>query len=616
MKGAFAVFALLFLVTAARGQISSTKSEVGIVSVRQETSGKCGDNLEWEYDDIFGTLSIKGTGNMNDFSSDTGATPWTVWMGSIKAVVIDDGATSIGNFAFYNCHRLTSVAIPETVTTIGRYAFSGSGLTSLYLPESVNSIRDYAFAECNSLVSADITGNITIFETGVFYRCMNLRTVNISGNSPTIAAAAFFGCNNLTSVTLSAYVTSIGTDAFNGCSSLQTIIIPDSVEIIGNNAFLNCNSLTSVMIPSKVTTIEINAFGSCSELISINVDPRNPCFESVDGVLIDKVNKTLIQYPCGKTSDYQVPTNIASISSDAFYGCKRLTSVIIPDNVTKIEVETFYNCIGLRSIILPSNLISIQAQAFCGCSGLTSLTLPVNLETIGYNAFYGCSGLTHITIPSRVGLIGGHAFSSCDNLESIIYLGQTDPSPAFEVFDKCRSLKHICVPTDYNSSSFCGNNNLNKIISDEVENCCVEAICMGSRIEQIPRWNVSGWMNRTNGCVEYECENETCALISRNKCKTEEVCFNDSVCVDSNDVNDKHWIVVIEIDDSEDDPISTEEIMNQLSKDTGIKAEDITITTELDDKGHIIRIFVYADDESTTVIVTDYFNRCISSSSI
>ena len=280
-------------------------------------SGTCGDNLTWTLDGD-GTLTISGTGKMEDYylsNNDTTA-PWGENCSLIKSVVISDGVTRIGYYAFSGCSSLTSVTIPHGVTSIGGWAFSGcSSLTSVTIPDSVTSIEWGAFSGCSSLTSMTIPDSVT-----------------------SIGAWAFSDCSSLTSVTIPHGVTSIGGWAFSGCSSLTSVTIPDSVTSIGSCAFDNCSSLTSVTIPDSVTSIGDYAFENCSSLTSVTI-----------------------------------PDSVTSIGNSAFSGCSSLTSVTIPDSVTSISNYAFENCSSLMSVTILHGVRSIGERAFDGCSKLKDI---------------------------------------------------------------------------------------------------------------------------------------------------------------------------------------------------------------------------------------------------
>ena len=228
------------------------------------------DNLTWKLD-AKGTLTISGTGAMKNYNDTDNLSP--AYMNSnVKKVVIEDGVTSIGDFAFYKCTGLTSITIPDSITSIGNYAFSEcSNLTSITIPNSVTSIGKSAFYGCWDLTSITIPDSVTSIGNAAFNSCTSLLSITIPDSVTSIGYGAFYDCSSLTSITIPNSVTSIGNFVFYNCSSLTNIKIPDSVTSIGNFAFYNCSSLTSITIPNSVTSIERYAFSECSSLISITI---------------------------------------------------------------------------------------------------------------------------------------------------------------------------------------------------------------------------------------------------------------------------------------------------------------------------------------------------------
>ena len=247
-----------------------------------------------------------------------------------------------------------------------------------------------------------------------------------------------------------------------------------SVTSIEGYAFSDCSGLTSVSIPNSVTFIGQGAFVVCSSLTSINVASGNTHYSSIDGVLYNYVQDTLIQCPGAKTS-VTILTGVTSIGDRAFFGCSGLTSVTIPNSVTSIGQLAFYGCSGLTtlnfnaincqdfeayydynndyyynpfsgtslttvnigdsvqripadfvrdcssltSVTIPNSVTSIGGGAFRDCSGLTSVTISNSVTSIGDEAFSGCSGLTSVTIPNSVTSIGGDAFEDCSGLTTL-----------------------------------------------------------------------------------------------------------------------------------------------------------------------------------------------------
>ena len=297
------------------------------------------DNLTWKlYED--GTLTISGIGAMKDYNYDDNQSP--VYKNSnVKKIVIEDGVTSIGDFAFSNCSGLTSITIPKSVTSIGAYAFSNcDGLTSITIPKSVTSIGDSAFASCISLTSVTLSSSVTSIGNRVFSNCSSLTSITIPDSVTSIGTSAFYNCSRLTSITIPDSVTSIGNYAFSNCSRLTSITIPDSVTSIGNSAFSDCSSLTSITIPDSVTSIGNYAFSDCSSLTSITI-----------------------------------PDSVTSIGNYAFSNCSSLTSITIPDSVTSIGNSVFKNCSSLTSITIPDSVTSIGKFAFNNCTSLKTISL-------------------------------------------------------------------------------------------------------------------------------------------------------------------------------------------------------------------------------------------------
>ena len=195
---------------------------------------------------------------------------------SLTSIYIPEGVTSIGERAFYNCTSLTSIYIPEGVTSIGDYAFESCySLASVHIPKSVTSIGYGAFGDRTSLTSVYIPEGVTSIVGGILYDCSSLTSVHIPEGVTSIGEGAFSGCSSLTSVHIPEGVTSIGESlgdgAFQLCSSLTSIYIPRSVTILGRNTFRGCTSLTSIDIPEGVTTIEDETFKGCTSLSSISI---------------------------------------------------------------------------------------------------------------------------------------------------------------------------------------------------------------------------------------------------------------------------------------------------------------------------------------------------------
>ena len=330
---------------------------------------------------------------------------------SLTSVVIPDSVTSIGSSAFGYCSSLTSVVIPDSVTSIGEGAFAGcSSLTSVVIPDSVTSIDSYAFAQCNSLTSVVIPDSVTSIGSYAFAWCNRLTSVVIPDSVTSIGSSAFGHCSSLTSVVIPDSVTSIGSSAFGYCSSLTSVVIPDSVTSIGSSAFSNCSSLTSIVIPDSVTSIGSSAFDNCSSL-KYNIEGNLKYLGNSSNPYVYLADTTSTSITSAKIND-----NCKFIGYEAFYYCSSLTSVVIPNSVTSIGEGAFEDCNRLTSVVIPNSVISIGDFAFNNCDSLTSVVIPNSVTSIGRGAFNDCGSLTSVVIPESVTYIGSEAFYGCDSL--------------------------------------------------------------------------------------------------------------------------------------------------------------------------------------------------------
>ena len=336
----------------------------------------------------------------------------------VISVTIPNSVTSIGSYAFQGCFSLTSIIIPNSVTSIGYAAFKGcSSLTSITIPNSVTSIGDHAFYDCSSLTSVTIGNSVTSIGSSAFEGCSSLTSITIPNSVTSIGSNAFEGCSSLTSVTLGDGVTSIGSYAFYGCSSLSkpiynahcfafmptsfegAYIIPDGIKQIASNAFKDCSLLSSITIPNSVTSIGHQAFDQCKSLTKTNYtgDIADWCNIKFGGATSNPMCYSHNLYINDQEiKDLVIPNTVDSIHNYAFYNCRSLTSITIPNSVTSIGSHAFDRCSSLTSITIPNSVTSIGSYAFYSCSSLTSVTLGDGVTSIGMMAFYHCP-LSRIT---------------------------------------------------------------------------------------------------------------------------------------------------------------------------------------------------------------------------
>ena len=385
-------------------------------------------NTTYSFDNSFHWYACKNCGikkdNAEHREADNGmCSVCDMPVGATEGIIYDVSAD--GTYAEVVAYEgtATKIRIADTynglpVTTIYSNAFNDNDtITSVIIPDIVTSIGDYAFYSCDSL-------------TGV-----------VIGNSVTsIGDYAFQSCNRLESVVIGNSVTSIGNAAFSFCSSLESVVIPDSVTSIGSSAFWNCYSLTGLVIPDSVTSIGGSAFADCSKL-QFNEYENCKYLGSKDNhyyALIEVTTQNLSSYTihedtkviadyafsyCTRLISIVIPDSVTSIGDGAFSGCTGLTSIVIPDSVTSIDYCAFDGCTALTSVVIGDSVTSIDYCAFDGCTALTSVVIGDSVTSIGIEAFRGCTGLTSIEIPDSVTSIGDAAFSGCTGLKDVYYTG-------------------------------------------------------------------------------------------------------------------------------------------------------------------------------------------------
>ncbi len=457
----------------------------------------------------------------SSYSNNSGNVP-----SSLKEVIITDGA-SIADYAFFYCRSLTSIEIPNSVTSIEGYAFFYCrSLTSIEIPSSVTSIGEKAFYDCCSLASIEISSSLTSIGSSAFSECSNLASVNLPDRVESIGSYAFSGCSNLISIEIPSSVTSIGAGAFRGCSSLTSITLPfvgatkdgntnthfgyifgassystNSSYVpptlkeaiitggtnIGDYAFYDCNGLTNIEILSNVTNIGKRTFSGCSSLASIVI---SNCVTGIGSYAF---------YDCSSLTSIEIPSSVTSIGSSAFSGCKSLKSIILPfvgcdANATDASSETLFGYIfgttsytsGVSTVqyyasgsystyYIPSSLKSVVITgerilygAFYGCSSLTSIEISSNVTSIGECAFLGCSSLISVIFEENSQLINIETatFYKCSSLASI-EIPSSVTNIGENAFFECRSLSDIVIPSSVTSigdGAFYGCSSLTSIV--------------------------------------------------------------------------------------------------------------------------------------------------------
>lgn len=355
------------------------------------------------------------------------------------------------------------VVIPEEieglpVTTIDRDAFANIvGLTSVAIPTNVTAIYDSAFFGCTGLTTVSLSANLTTLYDGVFGYCTGLTNITVSPDNPVLSSSngILYDKTGTTllqfpggiggSITIAEGVARIAADAFLGNTALTNVIFPDSLTEIGSWAFSGCDGLTTVMLPVGVSNLASGVFGNCANLMALEVAESNAVFSSSNGILWNKSQTMLIQYPGGLEGSYAVPASTATISPSAFSGCTGLTAVTLPNGVERIGSYAFSGCTRLTTVTLPDSVAAIEGGTFYSCTGLTNIFLSEGITDIGSGAFMKCSALESLHIPDSVNRLRWGAFQDCSALTNIV-LGAGIVTIESRVFYECNNLRNLYIP--------------------------------------------------------------------------------------------------------------------------------------------------------------------------
>lgn len=300
--------------------------------------------------------------------------------------------TSVGDHAFNHCGDLKKVIIPNTVKTIGKYAFEYCSVQSVTIGDSVTTIGEMAFVFCNSLKSLTIPNSVL-----------------------TIEQCAFAYTDSLAYVTIGNSVTSIGSQAFRESKGLKALIIPNSVQSLGKELCFKCINLETIKFGTGLTEFDYISFDKCPNIKFVEVAEGNSKFDSRDN--------------CNAIIDTE--------TGNLVFGCQ---NTIIPNTVKAISLAAFYNCTGLKHIFIPNSVEAIGSDAFGGCTGLQSVTISGSVKDIANYAFSKCSGLQSITCEAITPPSCGQSFTFFEVNPDI---------PVHVPFDSIDAYKNAPVWSDF-----------------------------------------------------------------------------------------------------------------------------------------------------------------------
>lgn len=412
--------------------------------------------------------------------------------------------TSIGDGAFCYTSSLLEIDLPESVCSIGKKAFSGSGLQKILLPKDCVDVEPDAFAS-SALEAFEVDSGNTAFqagEDGVLYSRDGKQLVlypssrqeaayTVRPGTVEIGAYAFYGVRNLEHIILPDSLREIGDYAFAEQPKLKEVVLPEGLEdISSNNTFYHCYSLTELSLPSTLRDISGSSVFSCigiTELVlpdglqDISGDYIFSSCKKLNKVLfssgIKKISGNHIFSFCDALSSLELPKDLELISGswnfactsiekltlpvmlqeiqgeDNFYACEKLSEVVLPAGLRILGDGSFGSCTSLEKIQLPASLIKLNSGTFSGCSELKHIEIPEKVTSIGSSCFAGCENLTELELPVELQTIGDSCFAGCNGLEAInLPVGlQSIGSYAFA----CTGITELSVPQTVTSWGDC-----------------------------------------------------------------------------------------------------------------------------------------------------------------
>ena len=388
---------------------------------------------------------------------------------TITSVVIPNTVTTIGYASFSLCQSLTSIVIPNSVIEIGDYAFSLAGLTSVICNASTPPTIGYATFLVSNPEACSLTVpllSLSAYEAHPIWRqSFNsiigdgiLNTTSVSAcssytwentNQTYTATGVYFGTttNGVTEQLDLTILSNFSNDGIN-----YVVTSPTTVEIVG----IDLSATGEIVIPETVTT-------DCGTYSVTSIGDY--AFEYREGITniiipntVTNIGAHAIEF-CTNLTSLNIPNSVTHIGNGAFYGCSGLTSVTIPNSVTSLGDYAFIDCRRLISVTIPNSVTGIGYDTFRGCTDLTSVTIPNSVSYIDDSAFRNCTSLTSVTIPNSVTYIGNSTFRGCTGLTSVtIPISVTSISSS--TFNRCTSLTSVSIP-----------NSVTSIYSDAFRDC-------------------------------------------------------------------------------------------------------------------------------------------------
>lgn len=454
--------------------------------VYADHQGKCGNNLTWTYKEATGTLIIEGSGDMENYGENS--IPWKSYRSNIKRLIIKEGVTSIGSYAFWNS-GINSVNIPNGVTKIGEYSFAYCmKLFSVTIPSSVTSIGNGAFISTHSYNKpnkiiwqtntppngySNAEGRVNYVSNDQYYHLSNveiypflsslfevdgIKYVPVSLSDRTCDAIDCTYDSLLTNITIPSSITYQGISmsvkkvqpyicygntfieqlscdndgeiaqyAFSGCENMKTVTLGEKITTIGNGAFHYCSSLQSLVIPNSVTELGTSSLSGCTQITKISI-PKS----------VTKIMDWAFENCAGLKEfiieDRNEILQLGQNGSSSLFSSCPLDSIYIGGDIYYSK-SPFYRNTSLRTVVITDKETEISAEEFYGCTNLQSFKVGDGVEKFGDWAFSGCSSLKSLSFGAQLKIIGKEAFSDCSSIIEINSKAATPPDCGTQALD-------------------------------------------------------------------------------------------------------------------------------------------------------------------------------------
>ena len=404
----------------------------------------------------------------------------------ITSISIPQTITTIEEWAFMSCSTLETVNVGTGLEKVGRSAFAGctalkkvnitdlaawcgidfadenanpiwrprslylndNELTTLEIPAGVTKIGDFAFANAVNITSVTIGADVETIGTSAFKYCRSATELNIPDNVTEIGTGAFESWVSTTTLNIGTGLKKIPEKAFYGTQVLESVTIPENITIIGKEAFGNSRMLTEVSVGTGLDSIKSGAFILCQRIQTVNAKSLDAwCRINFEDQKANPltVKNSVLLIDGKELTTVNFPEGIGEVKPYTFYGCGKITDVTLPDDVTTIGAEAFGQNVALANITFGNNLTSIGSAAFSGCTQLDGIELPNEMTEIPSNLFSGCESLSTVNIPDGIVKIEDFAFSGCKKLNDV-KLPVSIRAIGSMAFQNCESLDSVIIP--------------------------------------------------------------------------------------------------------------------------------------------------------------------------